>query len=105
MTCGMIVGERSVIVCHHGDMVAGYDGIVPSDREKGKAMADYLVRVVATYEIEVEVTDAESVADAEARGLEIAKDLEQYCVCVSDLVEPFSFDNYEVTASINLDEE
>lgn len=36
----MIVGERSVIVCHHGDMVAGYDGIVPSDRKKGKAMAE-----------------------------------------------------------------
>ena len=105
MTCGMTAGERSVIVCHHGDMVAGYDGIVPSDRKKGKTMADYLVRVVATYEIEVEVNDAESVADAEARGLDIAMDLEQYSVCVADLATPFGFDNYEVTASINLDEE
>lgn len=43
MTCGMMTGERSVIVCHHGDMVAGYDGIVPSDRKKGKTMGDRFV--------------------------------------------------------------
>lgn len=30
-------------MCHHGDMVAGYDGIVPSDRGKGKAMGDRFV--------------------------------------------------------------
>jgi hypothetical protein len=68
-------------------------------------MNDYLVKIVATYEIEVQVVDVESESEARARGLEIAQDLEQYSVGVADLPEPFAFDNYEVLAVDNLDEE
>lgn len=66
-------------------------------------MSDYLVKILATYEMEVEVVDVESEAEANARALDIAKDLEQYSVGVADLPEPFAFDNYEVLATDNLD--
>jgi hypothetical protein len=59
-------------------------------------MSDHMVKVVATYEMVIEIVDAQSVDEANSRALEIAKDLEQYCVCVADLPEPFAFDSYDI---------